>query len=114
VLQRIISEYNFLFLGPTGSGKSYIIEKINNSLNEKKIDISGGMFTSVTYHTMGYTVKIGEDHLNLIDTPGFGDTGDRDILNLINTSIRTCLVCMELTVSLLLLMLLVVSPFLFT
>jgi len=86
--QRVTSEYNFIFFGPTGAGKSFIIEMLYNKLQIgcQPIAISSDSATSVTDHTIGYSVMLESYTMNLIDTPGFGDTGDKDIFNLINVN----------------------------
>ncbi|KDR82096.1 hypothetical protein GALMADRAFT_115026, partial [Galerina marginata CBS 339.88] len=70
------------FMGPTGSGKSNIIDNLTGAVGESKL--AGSASASYTYTKRLNALRIKNHHIYgdqivLLDTPGFGDTTRTDI-----------------------------------
>lgn len=77
-------------VGPTGSGKSYLVKKYNVENKQPEI---GSALESKTAQTTAYVANVGGEEVLMYDTPGLGDSEQRDQIfldELVQTLQRNC------------------------
>ena len=81
--------FNILLLGPTGSGKSNLINHIFKSNIAQSQSHSTGITNSINFYPGEFTSAAGHSHICIIDTIGFCDVfiPDINIMNMVESNI---------------------------